>query len=263
MTQPPAKKQNLTDALARVLDEQRAFEEHRATKLGRGAEAITAPLGNVVRQIVPPSAMRQALDAADRVAGATLPDLEHDIGDLPACDAAAKRAQAWAMSMNAASGASAGWFGGAGMAVDIPATMTLAARNVRATGMAYGFEGEGDYERMFRLTVLELATTSAADARAGSIARINQMARGIGGTVAKEGLDWVVDKVVERVARQLGTDLAQRKAAQIIPVAGAVLGAGINASFQTDVSRAARYAYRQRWLNQQGLLPAPREDEAI
>ncbi|MBB5516772.1 hypothetical protein FHS89_002814 [Rubricella aquisinus] len=260
MTKPPATRPDLTDAIARVLDEQRAFEEHRATRLGRGAEAITAPLGSVVRQVVPPSAMRQALDAADRVAAATLPDMTHDTRDLPACDAAALRAQAWAMGANAASGAGAGWFGGAGMAVDIPATMTLAARNVRATGMAYGFAANTDDERMFRLTVLELATTSATEARAGAISRINQMARGIGGTVAKEGLDWVVDKAVERIARQLGTDLAQRKAAQIIPIAGAVLGAGINASFQTDVSRAARYAYRQRWLNAQGLLPAPKDE---
>jgi hypothetical protein len=33
----------------------------------------------------------------------------------------------------------------------------------------------------------------------------------------------------------------------------------VNASFQADVSHAARYAYRQRWLLERHALPAPVE----
>ena len=46
------------------------------------------------------------------------------------------------------------------------------------------------------------------------------------------------------------------------PPVGGVVAASVNASFQTDVSRAARYAYRQRWLMARQLLPGPVAGEA-
>ncbi len=254
---------NLPQALDRVLDEQRAFEAHRATRLGRGAEAVTAPIGSVISRLVPPRLVRAALDGADRAAGLTVASelTDHDPDDIASCDAAAVRAQGWAMGLNAASGAGAGWWGGVGLTLDIPASLGIAARNVRATGVAYGFDGTGPDERAFRLAVLELAATGGLAARADAIGRVNRMARILGGgaasEAAREGADWLVDRVVERVARELGVSLARRKAAQIVPLAGAVVAATVNASFQTDVARSARYAYRQRWLAHRRLLPAP------
>ena len=59
---------------------------------------------------------------------------------------------------------------------------------------------------------------------------------------------------MRRVAAVLGVNLASRKIAQITPIIGAVVGAGVNASFQADVSRAARHAYRTRWLAQNEKL---------
>ena len=52
----------------------------------------------------------------------------------------------------------------------------------------------------------------------------------------------------KRVAATLGINLSTRKMAQIAPVVGAAVGAGVNAAFQNDVTEAARFAYRARWL---------------
>ena len=100
----------------------------------------------------------------------------HDVTDIAACERAAVRVQGWAAGANAATGAASGFFGAAGLTVDIPATITLAVRNVRATGATYGFDGDSADERAFRLMVLEVATSQAGETRDESIAALNRMA---------------------------------------------------------------------------------------
>jgi hypothetical protein len=263
MNRPPVDPAGTSEAVRRALDAQRAYEQRRQTVLGQGAERITRPFGAFMARALPPEVMRRALAMADRVAGLTVPSeiRSHDATDIAACDAVALRVQAWAAGSNAASGGVAGWFGAAGMTADIPATIALAARNVRATGAAYGFVVDDDEERAFRLLVLELASASAERNRQESLGTINRMARAmenpVGRMMIDKGGEWVTEKVVERILRQVGVSLGSRKAAQVVPVIGGAVAATVNASFQTDVSRAARYAYRQRWLMQRRMLPAP------
>ncbi len=258
-----------TAIIEKALAEQRAFEDRRATMMGQGAEKLTAPVSGLIARLIPAGAMRAALRGADRAAGLTVPSelSDHDVADLLACDKAALRVQAWAQGTNAASGGLAGWFGGAGLAVDIPATIALAARNVRATGAVYGFTKDTPEERAFRLMVLEVATSMASGKRKESLNNLNELAAALSTPEARyvlsKGGDWVTDKLVERIARQLGLSLASRKAGQLIPIVGGLVAAVVNASFQVDVSRAARYAYRQRWLMQRKLLPAPDKDTAL
>ena len=51
-----------------------------------------------------------------------------------------------------------------------------------------------------------------------------------------------------RVAATLGVNLSTRKVAQITPIIGAAVGAGVNVAFQNDAAAAARFGYRARWL---------------
>ena len=260
---PVQRTDGVGEAVKKVLREQAEFQDRRATRLGQGAERLTAPFGGFLARMVPPGVVRQALDGADWAAGLTVPSeiTSHDIADIAACDRAALRVQAWAQGTNAATGGAAGWFGAAGLAVDVPATIALAARNVRATGAAYGFVGDGEAERAFRLMVLEVATALASESRQDTIGNLNDLARELSTPEAKIVLDrggrWVTEKIVERIARQLGVSLAARKAGQIVPIVGGLVAATVNASFQADVARAARYAYRQRWLIERKVLPAP------
>lgn len=265
MTVP--KDPTLADVVQEVLKRQDAYERQRQSRFGRGAERVTAPIGSLFGRMLPPELVRRGLDAADRVAGLTLPsDLTgHDTSDLAACESAALRVQGWAAGTNAVTGGAAGWFGAAGMTVDIPATISLAARNVRATGLVYGFAEDHADERAFRLMVLEAATARADAGRAETLKNLNTMAGWLatphGRIVLEKGGEWVADKVVERIARQVGVSLAGRKAGQMVPIVGGAVAAVVNASFQTDVSRAARYAYRQRWLMARRLIPAAAEEE--
>ncbi|RMH46660.1 MAG: EcsC family protein [Alphaproteobacteria bacterium] len=248
----------LTAAIDEALARQRAYEQARATRLGRGAERLTRPLGAALGRLIPAEMVRRALAAADAAATLTLPAelTRHDADDIAACEAAALRAQAWAQGGGAAAGGVAGWLGPAGLALDLPATIALAARTVRATAAAYGFPGDDEAERAFRLAVLELAASIAEEERGRRIARINAMARTLASPEARAATEWLVDKLAERVARQLGLSLAARKTGQVVPILGGIVAAAVNASYQADVARAARYAYRQRWLIARRALPA-------
>jgi len=263
---PPRKTDDISAVIARVIEEQKGFEQKRATRLGQGAEKLTAPIGGLLAGLIPSGVLRAGLRQADRVAGLTVPTeiTSHDTGDILACDVAARRVQAWAQGTNAATGGAAGWFGAAGLAADVPATIALAARNVRATGAAYGFVADSEAEQVFRLMVLEVATSLASDKRRETLDSLGALARRLSSPEARiildKGGEWVTEKIVERVARQLGLSLATRKAGQIVPIIGSAVAAAVNASFQVDVARAARYAYRQRWLIERKLLPAPQEN---
>jgi hypothetical protein len=255
----------LSEAVREAINSNRRYEEQRRTVLGRGTEALTGPLGGAIARLLGPEVLRGAMAAADAMAGSTLGKslAAHDTDDVAACEAAALRVQGWAQGSNAATGAAAGWFGAAGLAADIPATLGLAARTVRATAICYGFAEDSAEERAFRLMVLEVASATAGEARSASLGQLNALARHLddplGRAVTERAVDWVSEKVVDRIARQLGVSLAGRKAGQVIPVIGGAVGAVINASFQADVARAARYAYSQRWLMARRMLPAPEE----
>ncbi|SFC71967.1 EcsC family protein [Tropicimonas isoalkanivorans] len=256
------------DILREALQRQRTYEERRSTRMGRGAERLTAPVGGLISRLVPSGMVREGLQLADRMVGLTLPPdfLSHSVEDLDACEAAARRVQAWAVGVNAASGGAAGWLGAPGMTADIPATIALAVRNVRATGAAFGFNGDAEEERAYRLLVLQVATSGADVKRDATLASLSDMATYLaspgGRLVLETGGRWLSDKVVERIARQLGVSLARRKAGQVVPIVGGAVAAVVNASFQTDVSRAARYAYRMRWLMARRLLDGPSQPHA-
>lgn len=252
----------LAAAIAAALAEQQRFESRRATRLGRGFEHLTTPIAGPLARLVPPALLRQVLESADGLARHRLPyeASDHDRDDLDACETTARRVQAWASGANALSGGIGGFFGAAGLAADVPATLLLAAHTVRATACAYGITGDDPAERAYRLAVLDLATALADRRRAQAIAAIRQLATRIdtlaGPPATDPAAEWLLDKVVERIARQLGLSLGGRKLGQVVPVVGGLVAAGVNAGFQTDIARSARYAYRQRWLMGRRLLPA-------
>ncbi|SDI26833.1 EcsC family protein [Aliiruegeria lutimaris] len=267
MTPVPDRRPHLAaDILRAALERQRAYEERKPTRLGKGAERLTAPLGALVGRFVPPALVRQGLAMADKAAGYTIPSefTRHSVEDLEACERAARRVQGWAVGANAASGGAAGFFGAIGMTADIPATIALAARNVRATGAAFGFGDDSEEEQTYRLLILQVATAGAEKGREETLAHLADMAAWLaspeGRIVLEKGGEWVTDKVIERIARQLGFSLAGRGAGRVVPIVGGAVAATVNASFQTDVSRAARFAYRMRWLMHRRMLEGPVED---
>ena len=140
--------------------------------------------------------------------------------------------------------------GALSMGADIPATIAIALRSIRDTGRAYGFEGEGSAEKLFRLQILELAALDEPEVRKDRIAALEA---GIGPTgelvqADHEHTSPVVDQAIERISRAIAFTTFRSRAGMIVPVVGSVVGGFVNASFQNDVGKAARFAFQARRL---------------
>ncbi len=234
-----------------IQSEQASFRQAKPSRLGRGIERLTHPFGKALAGIVPDSLVEGVLKGLDKAVG--LPprgDFKHDTDDLQAANQAAKNVAKAASGISASTGMAAGLGGAVSMSADIPATIAIALRTIRDTGRAYGFAGDGPAEKLFRLQILELAALDNADERT---LRIAELENGIGteGQLTDASHDTItpiVDQVVERISRAIAFASFRSRAGMIVPVIGSVVGGIVNASFQGDVGKAARFAFQARKL---------------
>lgn len=248
--------------LSDMLQEQDAYRSAAPSAFPRAIRALTRPVSFLTNRLVPAEAIEAAILAADWVASASIRKaaIGHDITDLESCDTAAADIRRWALGYAATGGGAAGAFGVAGLAVDVPATITLALRTARLTGLCYGFGADSASERVFILDILQLAGANSEGDKQKALARLSAdrtdlPAETWGEIVKLTGHSAGAHAAAKRVATVLGANLSARKAAQVAPIIGAAVGAGTNAAFQNDVAMAARHAYRDRWLAvREGLL---------
>lgn len=234
-----------------IAKEQAAYKKAKPSMLGRGIERLTNPFGKAIASVVPDAVVEAVVKGIDAAAGTpSLTRLRHDTGDLDASRAAARKVERLAKNVNGATGAAAGLGGAISAGLDIPATIAIALRNIRDTGRAYGYDGEGPAEKLFRLQVLELAALNDPDLRADRIAAMEGSIQP-GGTLRESNTDTatpVVDAVVERISRAIALASFRKRLGMLVPVAGSAVGLMVNRSFQEDVSKAARFAFQARRL---------------
>ena len=254
--------------IATVLEEQDAYRQAPPSVLPRAVRSVAAPFSALTNRLIPAEVVEAAIRGADWVAAASIRNrtLAHDFSEIRACDLAADEVRRWTLGYAVTGGGAAGALGAAGLVFDIPATITLALRTARLTGLAYGFGGDGSREQTYILDILQLAGANSRaerDAALENLAagraefaredwqRISEMTGHASGTVA----------ATRRVAIVLGINLSTRKVAQVAPVVGAAIGAGVNAAFQNDVAMAAKFAFRARWLElNEGIVEASAVD---
>ena len=121
---------------------------------------------------------------------------------------------------------------------------------IRDTGRAYGFDGKGARERLFRLQVLELASLNDRDQKAERIAVLEAgiAADGSLTEISPDDIEPIIEQAVERVSRALAIALFRRRVGAVVPLVGSVIGGAVNVSFQGDVGEAARFAFQERRL---------------
>ena len=228
--------------------QQQAFRTSKPSLIGRGFEKITNPVGGAVAGLVPNSLVRGVLQGMDRAIGT--PQLIKFDHDLKACHDAAERVAIATRAISGTTGAASGIGGILTMGLDIPATIALALRCIRDTGRAYGYDGKGARERLFRLQVLELASLNDRDQKAERIAVLEAgiAADGSLTEISTDDIEPIIEQAVERVSRALAIALFRRRVGAVVPLVGSVIGGAVNVSFQGDVGEAARFAFQERRL---------------
>ncbi|HSI85277.1 MAG: EcsC family protein [Candidatus Methylacidiphilales bacterium] len=152
-------------------------------------------------------------------------------------------------SLAAAEGTGAGFAGLPGIPVDIVALMSLNLRAVAEYATYYGFDIKHPEERLFAISILALASSPTDAAKVAAMAQLVKIAQDtaqkkVWSEMQKRGLM----HVIETLATTLGVRLTRAKLAQILPVAGAVVGGGFNVYFTNKITHAAYFLYRERFL---------------
>ena len=169
----------------------------------------------------------------------------------------------WAISLATVGGGVTCAAGLAGMAVDIPSVIVLALRTIHKVGVCYGYECTDEKDREFALAIL---AASGANNMADKIAALTTL-HTIKVAIAKQTWKTMTQKAasdkmskeaavvgVRNLAKQLGVNLTKRKALQIIPAIGAFVGGSVNGWYIKDVGWAARRAFQERWLVENGII---------
>lgn len=258
--------------------EQKALNELRAWQAeepGWGARLMAKPGGKVaqvVQTVVPPAALRAALEGADALARklsdrrsilkkagtATLAELREQ--PLENCDRLAQGVSRRALFLGGATGAVFGIAGAAGLVADIPTLLTLAFRTIYRTGLCYGEELPETGARRLGIGIFALVSANSMEEKQTALAALNAESEGTD-AAWRDGIERVTERELakeatiyslQNLARSIGLNLGQRKAAGSIPILGAAVGGAVNAWYLNDVARTARYVFQERWLRDGG-----------
>lgn len=228
---------------------------------------ILTPVGKAINTIIPDAALEGALNGCN-AAGEFLADQDdilRDGGvrtiselrtkDIQLSDRLADEVHNWAIGIATAEGGAVGFFGGPGIAADIPALMVLSTRTIHKIGLCYGYEANTENEKRFVLSILSIVGSNSLKEKQAALVEIAMLKQALKQTwkkIEEKALERAFNEtlimLVKKVCQQLGINLTKRKAAQVIPIIGALIGATINGDYMRELGYAAIRSYQERWL---------------
>ncbi len=251
----------LSDDELNFLAEAAAFLENPgfltsiANLVGKPAEALLTFLPDKAQQRIgeaTQAALRRGLDWA--------------VSSVPARQADSASGWGWApgfldkhkhTAIAALSGAGGGFFGLAGLPVEIPVTTLVMLRSIACIAAESGADLSDPKVRLECLSVLSFGSPADEEmesayftSRLGLAMAVKQAAefvaangaRGLSDALAR-GTGPVLVRLINAVAARFEIVVTEKVAAQAIPVLGAAMGALINASFTDYFNRIARYHF--------------------
>lgn len=261
MTITPYEKKQITEI--------RKWKAEEPSVVSKSLGVLLSPVTWLINKIIPEAAIRGALDLSSSLAEwlTDTNDIIRDAGvksiadlrtlNLETSDNLANSVHNWAIGIGTVEGGGTGATGLPGMAVDIPAVITLALRTTYKIGICYGFEVETKQDKEFVLAVLAASGANEMQEKTMALATLRMLEVAIASQTWKKMAEVAAEKQLSReagiigirnLAKQLGINLTKRKALQAIPAIGAIVGASANAWYIKEVGWAARRAFQERWL---------------
>ena len=183
--------------------------------------------------------------------------------DLELSDRLANNCHNWAIAIALSEGGAAGALGLPGMIADVPALITMSLRLIHKIGLCYGYQCETEADKNYVLAIMSAAGANSVHEKMVSVSTL-QMIRNV---IAKNTWKKIAEKAannkfgieaaiiaIKELAKRLGINITKRKAAQAVPIVGGAVGAAVNADYVRDVGWAARRAFQERWLSDNGKI---------
>lgn len=139
----------------------------------------------------------------------------------------------------------------AAVAADVTANLAAASRLVAEVAISYGYDPALPEEQLYALGVLNYGTTVTAGGKAASLAELSRLVQ----TMMRHPTHAVLDKfILVKVSREflerLGFLMTHRRLAQLVPIVGVAVNAGVNATSIVTLGDRAQDAYRLRFLTE-------------
>jgi len=228
---------------------------------------VLKPLEIVTEKLVPRKAIEAVLSGIDFVAkaltdsGDILRNAKVDSidtlrsHDLELSDKLADEIHNWAVGLASAEGLATGTTGIFGMALDVPASITLCLRTIHKIGICYGFECDNENGRNVVLSIFCAACSNTMKEKQSALLTLQKIGTMVAKKTWKEiakdtGIIALIITTIRQLAKQIGINITKRKAAQLIPLAGGAVGAAVNAALLNDVAWASRRMFQELWLRE-------------
>lgn len=133
---------------------------------------------------------------------------------------------------------------------DIVFLQALALRAICAYGSFYGFPVNSPEERGYAIHALSVAATPKGSAKQAAIRKLHSSAKLLTKKATWEELEKLMGaEVLKELLEAVGIRVTKQKLADLLPVAGAGIGAAFNGWYINQVCDAAYYTYRERFLD--------------
>ena len=138
----------------------------------------------------------------------------------------------------------------------VPALLVINLRFIAQIAHTYGYRTASPAEQAFVLNVLGMSTATKR-LRGAFVSSMNYLALEMAVKSSLVRLDSsAVVQLITKLTHLIGWRLAKRRAAQLVPLAGAVAGCSMSYTFTRDTLIAARMMYRKRRLIESCLQAA-------
>jgi hypothetical protein len=223
--------------------------------VGKPAEAMLAMLPEAANKLITAATHKAMLRGIEWVS-ATIPGDPH-AGATPPRRVSSLFAKHGHTAVSALSGAGGGFFGLAGLTVEVPVTTLVMLRSIASVAAASGADLSDPRTRLECLAVLSLGTpadkqmqSTYLSTRLGTSLAVREAASFVAKTGGQElsqaiakGTAPLVVRLIDAVGTRFQIVVTEKVAAQMVPVVGAAMGALVNASFTDYFNRIARYHF--------------------
>lgn len=258
--------------LDQVHQELQAWESRGPTLLARVSDRFLGPIQKASRTLVPAEIHAEVSLLLDQAmqrlhqTGRWLIDPQkirqqvtqrsQRLGsEFQASDELARNYWGWGLALAGAEGGLTGAAGWPGLLIDVPALYTIALRTTQQIAACYGYDLDSEDEQAYSMCLVKAGSSADADSKLAGVFEMKKLEHAL----IAEGSRYLRTAtlsvgVTRDIAEAVGTELLKRKALQMLPIMGGIVGASFNAYFLHEVAETAYMGYRRRRLADLKLL---------
>jgi len=172
---------------------------------------------------------------------------DHDLEEL---DTFAKSFTTENALLAAVEGGGAGLGGFALVVADIPLLFTINFRLIQQIGASYGFSMKADEFQPLVLSIYNVASSGSREAKTAALKETSVAAAAFAHDFEYKGRGntSTLREQNRHLPREIAKNLIGRKLGQMVPLAGAAVGAGVNYWFTSQTAEAAHMLFRALYL---------------